>query len=231
MAASIAGKIAFGERAGLLVRKIGKGFGYFEESPLIKGKLTATVNGFSLNASQFIGQGETEKLRNLIGYMARPPLALDRLSQNEDGLLVYTLKNRWSDGTKAIILSPQEMIEKIIALIPLPRSHTVLYSGCFASHHHLRPKIIKRPGVKKGFVQETDGETTKVVKLSWSKLLGKVFKLDLTICPKCGEGKIRFVAMIRESAVIEKILVHLGLLAQPPPIASPRWSQIGLYDY
>lgn len=56
MGASIAGKIAFGERAVLFVRIIGKGFGYFEESPLIKGKLTATVNRFSLNARQFIGQ-------------------------------------------------------------------------------------------------------------------------------------------------------------------------------
>ncbi|TWW09641.1 hypothetical protein E3A20_12330 [Planctomyces bekefii] len=37
LGASVQGKIAFGERAGQYVRKIGKGFGYDEEAPLIKG--------------------------------------------------------------------------------------------------------------------------------------------------------------------------------------------------
>ena len=35
---SIAGKIAFGPRAGHYVRRLGKGFGYDEEVPLAKGK-------------------------------------------------------------------------------------------------------------------------------------------------------------------------------------------------
>jgi hypothetical protein len=50
MAASIQGKIAFGERAGQKVRRVGSGFGYEQETPLVKGTQCATVNGFNLHA-------------------------------------------------------------------------------------------------------------------------------------------------------------------------------------
>ncbi len=44
--ASIAGKIAFGPNAGRHVTKVGSGFGYYEETPLAKGRLLYSVNGF-----------------------------------------------------------------------------------------------------------------------------------------------------------------------------------------
>jgi hypothetical protein len=42
------------------------------------------------------------------------------------------------------------------------------------------------------------------------------FDLDVERCGKCG-GKMRIIAAIEEPAVIERILTHLGLSAQPPP--------------
>ena len=49
--ASIAGKIAFGPNAGRHVTKVGSGFGYYEETPLAKGRLCYSVNGFSLHCN------------------------------------------------------------------------------------------------------------------------------------------------------------------------------------
>jgi len=43
-----------------------------------------------------------------------------------------------------------------------------------------------------------------------------VFDIDIEHCPQCG-GKLKIIAAIEESAVIERILTHLGLSAQPPP--------------
>lgn len=37
----------------------------------------------------------------------------------------------------------------------------------------------------------------------------------------CG-GKLKLIAVIEEPAVIERILTHLGLAAQPPPRAAAR---------
>jgi hypothetical protein len=68
---SIAGKIAFGPNAGNHVTKIGSGFGFGEEIPLIKGRLCYSVNGFSLHANTAFNTLQREPLRKLIEYIAR----------------------------------------------------------------------------------------------------------------------------------------------------------------
>jgi hypothetical protein len=42
------------------------------------------------------------------------------------------------------------------------------------------------------------------VRLSWARLLKRVFELDLEHCPNCG-GELRIIAAILEQPVIEKI--------------------------
>jgi len=59
------------------------------------------------------------------------------------------------------------------------------------------------------------------VRLSWAKLLKRVFDLDLEHCLNCG-GELKIIAAILEAPVIEKILTHLGLQARAPPRAAAR---------
>ncbi len=51
--------------------------------------------------------------------------------------------------------------------------------------------------------------------MNWVRLLKRVLDFDVEryVC----DGKFRIIAAIEESAVIERILTHLGLSAQPPP--------------
>jgi hypothetical protein len=51
MAASVQQRIAFGERAGQKVRRLGVGFGDAGERPALKGPRCASVNGFSVHAN------------------------------------------------------------------------------------------------------------------------------------------------------------------------------------
>src|SRR5206468_12073573 len=51
MAASVQQRIAFGERAGQKVRRLGSGFGHEGERPLLSGPRCASVHGFSLHAN------------------------------------------------------------------------------------------------------------------------------------------------------------------------------------
>jgi hypothetical protein len=60
-----------------------------------------------------------------------------------------------------------------------------------------------------------------LVRLSWAKLLKRVFDLDLAHCPKRG-GALKLIAAILERPVIKKILTHLGLQAQAPPRSPAR---------
>jgi hypothetical protein len=60
---------------------------------------------------------------------------------------------------------------------------------------------------------------------SWARLLKRVFALDMACCPFCQQGTLRIIAAITQGAVIRKILQHLKLAADPPPIAPARARQ------
>ena len=58
-------------------------------------------------------------------------------------------------------------------------------------------------------------------RISWARLLKRVFEIDIQHRPSCGE-QLKITAAILESAVIERILTHLGLQARAPPRAPAR---------
>ena len=60
--------------------------------------------------------------------------------------------------------------------------------------------------------------------MSWSKLLKRVFGIDMESCGHCG-GKMEILAAIMEGAAIEKILKHLGRPYKPPDIAPARYPE------
>jgi hypothetical protein len=55
--------------------------------------------------------------------------------------------------------------------------------------------------------------------------LGRVFGLEVATCPLCHQGTLRLIAVITQGEVIRKILRHLKLSADPPPIAPARARQ------
>lgn len=59
-------------------------------------------------------------------------------------------------------------------------------------------------------------------RISWARLLKRVFDFDMQHCPNCGGGELKFLAAILERPVIDKILTHLGLDPQPPPKGRTR---------
>lgn len=211
--------IAFGERSGQKVRRIGRSFGYEDETPLVKGKRCYSVNGFTIHANRYIGAQERSKLQELLSYGARGAFSNERLSlvdpEKPHGNLKYTLKRLWSDGTEAIVLSPAELVEKLVALIPPPYCHMSRYFGVLSSHSRWRRKIIVRPHVKKGFVSISDGS---VQPMSWSRLLARVFSADILRCHACG-GKLyaESFEMITSAPMIAGILMALGLSFRVPP--------------
>jgi hypothetical protein len=235
MAASVRQRIAFGERAGEKVRRIGSGFGYEGERPEFKGPRCASVNGFSLHANTAIPAHRRDQLERLIRYTGRGAVSLERLTQDANGDLIYRFTRPWSDGTTGIKLSPLELLEKLAAIVPLPRAHLVRYAGCLAPHGKLRAAIIPTPRQ-----QGVDGEKTKTGTpyWSWPRLLGRVFDLDMGTCPFCRRGSLRIIAAIlpplrgrrepcdlHQESVITRILRHLKLASVPPPIAPARLRQ------
>jgi len=55
-------------------------------------------------------------------------------------------------------------------------------------------------------------------RIPWAELLQKVFAVDVLECPRCA-GRLELIAFINEPKVARKILDHLGLASQAPPLA------------
>src|SRR6266852_6067138 len=92
-------RIAFGERAGQQVRRIGSGFGYAGERPELTGPRCASVHGFSLPANTQVPAHRRDQLERLIRYTVRGAVALERLEAAAHGDLVYMFTKPWPDGT------------------------------------------------------------------------------------------------------------------------------------
>ena len=88
--------------------------------------------GMSLHAAIAVPARDRRRLERLCRYVARPPLANDRLEERLDGRLTLRLKTRWRDGTTHILMERSELIERLVPLIPAPRAHQVRYHGILA---------------------------------------------------------------------------------------------------
>ena len=74
-----------------------------------------------------------------------------------------------------------------------------------------------------------ESELTKAARSTWARLIKKVYEVDPLICPHCG-GQMRFLAVIEEPPVIERILDQIGeWCPSPPPRAPPACWAIQLF--
>jgi hypothetical protein len=203
IAASVQQRIACGERAGQKMRRMGLGFGDEGERSTLTGTRCASVGGFSLHANTHVPAHRRDQLERLLRSTARGAVALERLDINADGDLLYTFTCPWADGTTGIKLSPLEFLEKLVALVPLPRQHLLRYGGCLAPHSKLRLAII--PTSRQQGIEEPEGASA-TPNWSWALLLKRVFAIDMERCPVCQQGTMRIIAAITEVRVIRKIL-------------------------
>jgi hypothetical protein len=85
-----------------------------DEATLSK-PFTAARDGFSINAAVGRAARERTKLERVGRYMARPPIAEQRLSVDGDGLVVYELKRPFADGITQVLFEPIDFIARLAA--------------------------------------------------------------------------------------------------------------------
>ena len=105
-------------------------------------------SGFSVDAGVCIQAHDRAALERLLRYCTRPPFAMDRL-RKEGATLVYRCAKQHSEpssnkrGAKVdeLTLTPLELVERIAALIPPPRTHRHHYFGVLAPNSPLRSAV------------------------------------------------------------------------------------------
>jgi hypothetical protein len=130
-AASVQGRVATGPRAGQRLLRLGDRIDV-EEVEAITGPRCASVQGFSPHADVCVPARDRRRLERLCRYVARPPIATDRLSEAPDGRMLYRLRHRWRDGTTHVVFQPLDLVARLVALVPPPRANIVRYHGILA---------------------------------------------------------------------------------------------------
>ncbi|MBM4197989.1 MAG: hypothetical protein FJ197_13040 [Gammaproteobacteria bacterium] len=122
-------------------------------------------------------------------------------------------------------------MQRLAASVPRPRLHLIRFHGVLAPNAKFRPLVVpQQPPAQAQAASEAaapaecEVETVQARpnRISWARLLKRVFDIDMHTCPNCGSGELKIIAAILERPVIEKILTHLGLDPQPPPRGRAR---------
>ena len=222
-AAACTHRIAFGPRAGQKVLTVQ---GAMPRDKDFKQPLCADIDGFSLHVAVRCGADDRQALEQLCRYITRLALANERVQTNAAGQVVLKLKTAWRDGTTHLVMSPLEFMQRLAALVPRPRLHLIRFHCVLAPNAKLRALVVPQgpepaaPATPPAACEASCAHH-RPVRLSWAKLLKRVFEIDLEHCPNCG-GELKIIAAILEQPVIEKILTHLGLQARAPPRAPAR---------
>ena len=98
-----------------------------------------------------------------------------------------------------------------------------LAHGVLAPNAKLRREVVPSPP-EQATAPACDHAQGAPARLSWARLLKRVFDIDIEHCPNCG-GSLKSIAApstrlrtgIEDPPVIVKILAHLGLPTRAPP--------------
>jgi hypothetical protein len=220
------------------------------ESFEAKDMLAYKHSGFSVDAGVCIEAHDRAALERLLRYCARPPFACERLRKEGAGLVYRCAKQHSEPGSDKrgarvdeLHLTPLELIARIAALVPPPRTHRHRYFGVLApnSPHRAAVTALAQPLTRQTEpANMSEGAPGVVVpgnavpptpepappKRSpahylWAVLIARIYEVFPLLCPMCG-GQMRLIAFITDGAQIRRILDHIGVDSEPPHIAPAR---------
>jgi len=240
--ASVTNRVATGERAGRRVERIGDRVDV-EDLQEAASNRCASVQGFSLHANVTVPARDRKRLERLCRYVARPPIATERLEELPDGRIAYKFRKPWRDGTRAVAFTPHELIEKLVALVPPPQTNMVRYHGVLAPASKLRKRVVRDRRRKETPVASTVPaasskkaerevpvgvagrigleEELRPRRMSWAELMKRVFALDVLECPEC-KGRMKVIATITEPEAVRKFLGSIGVPTELPAMERAR---------
>jgi len=152
---------------------------------------------YNLHAGVRIGGLDAGGRERLLRYVLRPPVVLSRLSMREDGALVLRLKRAWRNGTRAIVLTPFELLERLAALVPKPNERFVSTCGVLAPNAAWRREVVpteeeraarrqdRFPLHSTRSAQRRSSPVAISSWLPWRALLSRVFGVEALLC-ECG---------------------------------------------
>jgi len=192
----------------------------------------------SVHADVAIPARDRRRLERLCRYVARPPLALERLEELGDGRLAYRLKTPWRDGTTHVVMERTELLERLAPLVPPPRAHQVRYHGllapCASGRDRMAPVRVERSqeqvtlrGGPTADVGGVDSALDRMNGSSDSSRVGHLAVLGIESRNEPSPGKSNEASRLSSSVTAE---THRAEMEAPPPQASASASTYSRRD-
>jgi hypothetical protein len=124
-AASIRGRLLFGDDRGSRVMVLGRGPDLRTPDDLARPEASGRAYCFDVHAAVSVSGDDRKGRERLCRYLCRPAAALDRFEERPDGRVSVRLKRPWRDGTTHVVLTPLQLVERLVALIPPPGVHMI----------------------------------------------------------------------------------------------------------
>jgi hypothetical protein len=168
-------------------------------------------SGFHVHASEpFIDE---ERLERCLRYAFRSPVTLDSLDYDkEKGRLQLTTKKK-----KVLEFTAKDFIAHLVQHIPDRYQNMRRYAGFYAANVRLKIARANSEDITEGVGLPLELGTG--IKLSWSKLINKIFGEEPTACPRCGED-MKLVGFVMETRVLLRKM--WGLSRAPPKLTIER---------
>jgi hypothetical protein len=133
---------------------------------------------------------------------------------------VYILPNDRCDSLfepEGQIFDSLEWIAKVTSHIPEKGAQLVHDYGAYSNAHRGK-KAKAAASALPHFAKEEESETqwVQLRRKSWAALIRLVYESDPLLCPKCGT-QMKIVSVMKDVAVIDKILAHLQYKFEPLP--------------
>jgi hypothetical protein len=186
------------------------------------GKRSARAGGFDLYATKAIPKDRRERLEKVCRYLLRPPIPQECL-EYKGKLAILRLSAPRSEGTTHLCFEPRELVEKLSAMVPRPRTNLLLYQGVLSGNAFMRDRVI-RFGEPPLLSTRIEKPRPRRPNATWAELMKRGLQLDVLSCPRCGH-RMKYLATIFDREVIREILEQPGELkdevASVPPARAP----------
>jgi hypothetical protein len=214
----------------------GPGLRAVADSPPAPRPMTASAFGMSLHAATCVDGRDRRQLERVCRYLLRPAFAHDAVVAMPDGQVRIHFKQPSRTGATFTQVPRDTFLARLCALVPPPGFHMVRYYGVLAGRHALKAAVAPRTHpslrdpvqlplftVRGGLefaaltrVESSSGPSRDPSpnRLSWARLLARVFAIDVEQCRLCG-GPMRVVRAVTDPDDIAAQL-H-GARAPPRP--------------
>lgn len=179
--------------------------------------------GFSIHNKVRVCAHERKGLEDLICYIARAPVALDRLhydgSSNGDAKsVIYRSQHiHPGEGANFVATDPLEFLARLSDHIPDRGLKLIRSYGFYAAASRAHRKAA---GSSLSAISMPEKEPSRCSS-TWARLIHRIYGEDPLVCPKCG-GRMKIISFITEAATIKQILDHVGIPSDPPQTSPSR---------